>query len=405
MAETRPPADRTYRPSAFMTLMLAMGSTLEIGRLDVTLPDGSTRVFGGRTPGPIADLTIHRDRLARRFLTAGNLGFTEAYLDGDWSSTNVEALFVFFLTNRNAIEDAMQGKRWYRWWQWMSHKLRPNSKTGSKKNIAYHYDLGNQFYAQWLDPSMTYSSALFDQSDDDHSLTDAQRKKYAAMAARMGLAPDHHVLEIGCGWGGFAEFAAKDIGARVTAITISEEQFAFAKQRMQREGLAEKVDIQLRDYRDLDGRYDSIASIEMFEAVGEQYWPTFFNTLRERLAPTGRAALQIITIADRYFDDYRNSSDYIQKYIFPGGMLPSPTALKREIQQAGLQLRDMADFGQSYARTLRDWNTRFQAAWPQIEPMGFDNRFKRMWEQYLAYCAAGFHTGSIDVVQVAVARD
>ena len=404
MTETRLSPDPAYRPSPLMNLMLAMGTNLEIGRLDVTLPDGSTRMFGGKLPGPVADLTIHRDRLARRFLTAGNLGFNEAYLDGDWSSRDVEALFVFFLTNRAAIEDAMLGKSWYRWWQWVSHKLKRNSRKGSKKNIAHHYDLGNHFYKQWLDPTMTYSSALFEDSNET-CLSTAQHKKYAAMAQRMGLAPDHHVLEIGCGWGGFAEFAAKDVGARVTAITISQEQFAFARERMHREGLAEKVDIQLRDYRDLDGRYDGIASIEMFEAVGEPYWPTFFGTLRERLAPSGRAALQIITIADRYFDDYRRSSDYIQKYIFPGGMLPSPTALEQEITRAGLHLREMVAFGQSYARTLRDWNTRFQTAWPEIEAMGFDPRFKRMWEQYLAYCAAGFQTGSIDVVQVAVARD
>lgn len=396
------PTSTSYRPSTALKAILALGHNLTHGTLLVRLPNGVEHRFGGQAPGPDAALYIHNDRLARRFLFGGNLGFCESYLDGDWTSPDMEALFRFFLLNQQNIAEEMKGHPLVRLLTRIAHMMRSNSKSGSRKNISYHYDLGNSFYETWLDSTMTYSSAVYDQSE---VLPDAQRRKYELLARRMELGAEQHVLEIGCGWGGFAEFAAAEVGAKVTGITISREQFDYARRRVFEKGLAEKVNIELRDYRDLDGRFDRIASIEMFEAVGERYWPQFFSTVRERLKSGGQAALQIITIDDRHFDDYRKGADYIQKYIFPGGMLPSPKALETQVQKAGMRVADMVGFGRDYARTLREWNTRFQEAWPQLSGMGFDDRFKRMWEQYLLYCSAGFEVGHIDVKQVAIIRD
>ena len=395
-----------YRRGQAMRWLVALARNVQIGSITFVFPDGTAECMQGPEPGPDCVFRIHRDRVARRFIMGGTLGFCEAYLDGDWSSPDMECLFVWTLMNENRLTELLDGKRWYRALRSISHVLSPNDRRGAKRNIAYHYDLGNTFYETWLDPSMTYSSALFDgAAPTDDNLVAAQREKYAALARRMDLRPGHKVLEIGCGWGGFAEFAAGEIGADVTAITISREQHAFASERVQRAGLGDRVDIRLQDYREVEGRFDRIASIEMFEAVGEAYWPQFFATLRDRLVPGGSAALQIITIADRYFEEYRRKADYIQKYIFPGGMLPSHAALADQIRGAGLRLGDKANFGTDYAHTLRLWNRRFQAAWPEIRGLGFDSRFKRMWEQYLLYCAAGFTVGTIDVVQLAVARD
>ncbi len=395
-----------YRRGQAMRWLVALARNVQLGSITFVFPDGSTERMQGPEPGPDCVFRIHRDRVARRFIMGGTLGFCESYLDGDWSSPDMECLFVWTLMNETRLSELLNGKRWYRALRSISHVLSPNDRRGAKRNIAYHYDLGNAFYEKWLDPSMTYSSALFDTAEPgEDDLVPAQRNKYAALARQMDLQPGHSVLEIGCGWGGFAEFAAGEIGAKVTAITISREQHAFASERVQRAGLGDRVDIRLQDYREVEGRFDRVASIEMFEAVGEAYWPQFFSTLRDRLVPGGSAALQIITIDDGSFEEYRRKADYIQKYIFPGGMLPSQTALADQIRQAGLRLGDKTRFGMDYAHTLRLWNRRFQAAWPEIQQLGFDNRFKRMWEQYLMYCAAGFAVGTIDVVQLAVARD
>ena len=399
----QPVAHRPYRPSRLMRWLLRLGDRIAVGTIRVVMPDGSRHRFVGTEPGPDAELHIHNDRLARRFLIAGSLGFCEAYIDGDWSSPDVDTLFVFFLLNRDHLGRVMAGKPWFRATQHLLHAMRPNSRRGARRNIAEHYDLGNAFYERWLDPTMTYSSAIF--APGISSLDAAQRRKYTLLADRLQLGRDDHVLEIGCGWGGFAEFAASEIGARVTGITISQEQHDYARRRVFEAGLAERVDILLRDYRDVDGQFDRVASIEMFEAVGESYWPQFFQTVRDRLARGGAAALQIITISDRHFEHYRRGADYIQRYIFPGGMLPSKQALGQQLDRAGLKLREMVGFGEHYARTLREWNRQFQAAWPEIQTLGFDARFKRMWEQYLHYCAAGFQIGTIDVVQVAAQRD
>ena len=392
-----------YRPSTATRLLLHLGQRLRAGTLRVVLPDGSAHGFGGHDPGPDAVLLIHRDRLSRRFLVGGNLGFCEAYLDGDWSSPDVEALFCFFLLNDEHLRGPMRGAGWFRLAQRLLHATRRNTHSGARRNIAAHYDLGNAFYEKWLDPGMTYSSAWFPAGEED--LSAAQRAKYEVLARRLGLAPGQRVLEIGCGWGGFAEFAAGEVGTHVTAITLSRAQCDYARSRIQQAGLGERVEIRLQDYRDVEGWFDRIASIEMLEAVGQRYWPRYFATLRDRLVSGGRAALQAITIADGHFDTYRRSADYIQRYIFPGGMLPSPRILGEQIRTAGLRLHEMSGFGQHYVRTLQAWNRRFQSAWPEIERMGFDRRFKRMWEQYLHYCAAGFRVGRIDVVHLAMSRD
>ena len=311
--------------------------------------------------------------------SAGALGFCESYLDGDWSSPDVETLFGYFLVNFDRLNERMAGRRWYRLAQHAAHLLRPNSRKGAKRNIAHHYDLGNAFYALWLDPTMTYSSALYDGRQAD--LSTAQHQKYDALLDRMDVRPGNTILEIGCGWGGFAEHAGRR-GARVTAITISQEQWAFAKERIQSAGLNDRVDVQLRDYRDVDGQFDRVASIEMFEAVGERYWPVYFGTVRRSLAPQGIAGLQVITIRDSDFSTYRRGADYIQKYIFPGGMLPSPTMLQRGLDQAGLKLRAWCGFGADYAQTLASMERTLPACLAPDRGFGFR-------------CAVQAHVGAV----------
>jgi cyclopropane-fatty-acyl-phospholipid synthase len=319
-----------------------------------------------------------------------------------WDSPNVTAFLQFFLRNGEALQDKLRGIPGARFVSRLGHMLRRNSKRGSKRNIEYHYDLGNSFYRRWLDPTMTYSSARFEHPGQD--LSEAQINKYRSLAERIDLKPEHHLLEIGSGWGGFAEYAASEIGCRVTGITISKEQLAFARERMERKQLSHKVDIRYQDYRDVDEKFDRIASIEMFEAVGEEYWPDYFGKIRQCLKPGGKAGLQIITIADRSFASYRKRADFIQRYIFPGGMLPSPTALRQQVAQAGLTWAGNLEFGLDYAETLKLWRERFRAAWPDISAQGFDERFRRMWEYYLSYCEAGFRAGNIDVTQLTLAR-
>ena len=372
------------------------------GSMTVTLPDGRRLIFRGTEPGENAELVIRDFRLTRRFFSGGDLGAAEAFLDGMWDSPNVTAFLQFFLRNKEALQDKMNGMPVARLFSRIGHLMRRNSKTGSRRNIEYHYDLGNRFYTQWLDPTMTYSAARFAHPGQD--LSAAQINKYRSLAEQIGLKPEHHLLEIGSGWGGFAEYAAKEIGCRVTGITISKEQLAFARERMAQKQLSHKVDIRYQDYRDVDEKFDRIASIEMFEAVGEEYWPTYFRKVRDCLKPGGKAGLQIITIADRSFAAYRKRADFIQRYIFPGGMLPSPAVLRQQVAQAGLTWADNLEFGLDYAETLRQWRERFRAAWPDIRAQGFDERFRRMWEYYFSYCEAGFRSGNIDVTQVTLAR-
>ena len=374
------------------------------GEIKVSFPSTGEETFRGAEPGPEAHLVLRDPRGVWASLRDGGCGFGEAYMQGWLDSPEPAKLVEYAAVNRNAVAPIIKGKPWTRRMRNIVHRvLRNNSRRGGRRNIAAHYDLGNAFYETWLDPSMTYSSAVFDGGDE--ALAAAQARKYDRILDDSGLRDGEHLLEIGCGWGGLAEHAARTRDCRVTAITISRAQHDYAQERIQRAGLSDRVDIRLQDYRDLESNaFDRAASIEMFEAVGERHWPTFFDKLRDALKPGGQAALQIITIADDLYDDYRSSADFIQKYIFPGGMLPSTQSLNIRFEAAGLEPLDRAFFGRDYARTLAEWNRRFQAAWPKISDMGFDERFRRMWTFYLAYCEGGFAAGSIDVGRFALRR-
>ncbi|XDZ64857.1 class I SAM-dependent methyltransferase [Alphaproteobacteria bacterium LSUCC0684] len=384
---------------AFLTVL----QNIRAGTLHLMLADGSTYKFTGDKPGPEADLQINSRAALGQIMRDGKMGFCEAFMTGGVSSTRLAALIELVVLQNAYVEENLKFSRIKTWLRLMYHQMRSNTKAGSRKNISFHYDLGNSFYAKWLDQSMTYSSAIFE--DESQDLTRAQEAKYRRLAELADIREGHHVLEIGCGWGGFAEYAARHLKARVTGITISKEQFDYATKRMAEAGLDDLVTIVLKDYRDLDHSYDRIVSIEMFEAVGEAYWPTYFETLSRCLERGGKAALQVITIDDAVFDDYRREPDFIQRYIFPGGMLPSMPALADPIRNAGLRMEAADGFGQHYADTLRVWRERFLAAWPELDGKGFDSRFKRMWELYLAYCEGGFRAGSIDVKQMLLVRE
>ncbi|MFT6426933.1 MAG: cyclopropane-fatty-acyl-phospholipid synthase [Brevundimonas sp.] len=371
--------------------------------MTVQLPNGETHVLQGKQPGPSGMMTVRNYRFARRVLAAGDIGFAEGYIAGEWDSPHLAGLLETLVDNYDHIRRLFDGNLIMWVVNWLSHRTNRNSKTGSKKNIHAHYDLGNAFYSQWLDGTMTYSSARF--SRDSEALEAAQREKYAALARMMDLRPGMSVLEIGCGWGGFAEFAAREIGADVTGITISKEQHYFARQRMFNAGLSDRADIQLIDYRDVQGRFDRVASIEMFEAVGMEYWPAYFGKVHDVLRPGGKAGLQIITIQDDLFDEYNARTDFIQKYVFPGGMLPSEERLAPVVSKAGLSWQSVERFGLDYAATLKLWDERFQASWGEISKLsGFDERFRRLWRFYLAYCEAGFRSRRTDVIQLSLSR-
>ncbi|HEY1427223.1 MAG TPA: cyclopropane-fatty-acyl-phospholipid synthase family protein, partial [Caulobacteraceae bacterium] len=384
------PDDQELRkaPAAFRTVVKIAAGNWEFGRLVFVLPSGRDLVIEGHQPGPEARLIVKDFRFVERVLAAGDIGFGEGFMAGEWDTPDLTALLEAFTANLDRMQRLLDGSLFIRTLNFLAHALNRNSRAGSKRNILAHYDLGNAFYSRWLDPSMTYSSARFDRPGQP--LSEAQRNKYASLARQIGLGPDNHVLEIGCGWGGFAEFAAGEVGARVTGITISQAQYEFARQRMFEQGLAERAEIRLVDYRDVHGQFDRVASIEMFEAVGEEYWPTYFGKIRDVLSPGGRAGLQIITIRDELFAHYRSHADFIQKHVFPGGMLPSEKRLKEETAKAGLEWRDIARFGHNYADTLAEWARRFEAAWDDIRGLGFDERFRRLWRFYLGYCEAGF---------------
>jgi cyclopropane-fatty-acyl-phospholipid synthase len=396
-------AELRKAPAAFRTVLRMAQENWEYGRLILVLPSGREVRVAGAKPGPDARLLIHDFRFLSRVLTAGDIGLGEGFMLGEWDTPDLSALLEAFTANVDKLNRLLVGNVAVRAMNAVVHVLlHRNSRAGSKRNILAHYDLGNAFYARWLDPSMTYSSARYDRPGQP--LREAQRNKYASLARQIGLGPDNHVLEIGCGWGGFAEFAAGEIGAKVTGITISPAQFEFARKRLFDQGLAERADIQLIDYRDVGGRFDRVASIEMFEAVGEEYWPAYFGKIHDVLSPGGRAGLQIITIRDELFARYRRRADFIQKYIFPGGMLPSETRLKEETDRAGLEWRDIVRFGQNYADTLAEWARRFEGAWDDIRGLGFDERFRRLWRFYLGYCEAGFRTERTNVVQLSLVK-
>jgi cyclopropane-fatty-acyl-phospholipid synthase len=389
-------------PAVFRAAVRLIAANWAIGSMTFVMPSGQELHIAGSEPGPDARLTIQDFRFIRRALSAGDIGFAEAYMAGEFDTPNLPDLLYVFAANWDRVRHVTMGNPLAWTINRLRHAFRPNSRQGARKNIHAHYDLGNAFYTRWLDPSMTYSSARFDRPDQ--ALSEAQAAKYKALAQGMGLQTGQSVLEIGCGWGGFAEYAAREVGAKVTAITISEEQYAFARQRMFEAGLAERAEIKMVDYRDVGGRFDRVASIEMFEAVGERYWPSYFGKIHENLAPGGRAGLQIITIKDQYFEEYRSRADFIQKYIFPGGMLPSEERLKKVTDKAGFIWTGIDRFGRDYADTLAQWHKSFDAAWNEIRPLGFDERFRKLWKFYLSYCEAGFRTERTNVVQLSLAK-
>lgn len=387
----------------FFRLAANMASRLRYGGLVFLLPDGRKLKFTGQfEQDQIGVIEVRDYGFARRSVLGGGSGFFETYADGLWDTPDLTMVLYVFARNADHVHEALTAVPIMRFFMRLKHQMNRNTRSGSKRNIMAHYDLGNAFYEKWLDGTMTYSSARFPAPGAD--LADAQRNKYMTLARSIDLRPGDRVLEIGSGWGGFAEFAAKEFGASVTGLTISPAQLDYARERIFREGLSERVEFRLQDYRDATGAFDKIASIEMFEAVGREYWPTYFGKVRDLLKPGGAAGLQIITIADRFFDAYSRGTDFIQQYVFPGGMLPSPSILKEEVERAGLSWKGAAEFGQDYAQTLAEWRRRFLASWNDIIAMGFDDRFKKLWQFYLSYCEAGFRARTTDVMQVSLVR-
>lgn len=392
---------QTGLPRYFSNVFDAL-KTMKRGRIDIILPDGRHFRADGAEPGHVAEVHVHNTDVFARTVREGDLGFCESYMDGWWSTPDLMAFMDLMHDDMEHIYDGFPGQFLVRFYERMRFWLQNNSKKQARKNISYHYDLGNEFYGLWLDDTMTYSSAKFVTGQE--SMEAGQIEKYKCMVDQMGVQPGDHVLEIGCGWGGFAEYAAKERGLRVTGLTISQAQHDYAVARMQKAGLSDKVTIKMQDYRDEKGIYDGIASIEMFEAVGEKYWPVYFETLHDRLKPGKNATLQIITVEHRRWHVYKRGVDFIQKYIFPGGMLPSPVVLRQEIEKAGLHVAQSIEFGESYSQTLRRWHDTFNARWDQVQALGFDDRFRRMWNFYLTSCAGTFHSGNCDVTQITVTR-
>jgi len=386
----------------YFSQVFFVANRLESGRLDMVLPDGRRFRAEGNKPGPVAELHVNNNDAFSRLIREGDLGFADAYLEGWWSTPDLQAFMDLMFAGNDDMYNGFPGMFLVRIYERIRFLLQANSRRQARKNISYHYDLGNEFYGLWLDETMTYSSAKFENGQE--SLESAQIRKYASMVDQMGVNPGDHVLEIGCGWGGFAEYAAGQRGLKVTGLTISREQYDFAVARMKRAGLADQVEIKLQDYRDETESYDGIASIEMFEAVGEKYWPVYFDKVRDNLKPGKSATLQIITLNEKQFEIYRKGVDFIQKYIFPGGMIPSRTVLKSEVERAGLSVARSIEFGESYSQTLRRWHDAFNGKWDQIAGLGFDNRFKRMWNFYLTSCASSFRSGNCDVTQITVTK-
>ncbi|MDD7911040.1 cyclopropane-fatty-acyl-phospholipid synthase [Pseudovibrio exalbescens] len=394
-AETKKSHGRLPTMNLWRRMIVAVLRHLERGHLTLVFPEGNRAEFGVKsTNAPSVEVRIHNERTFRRLALGGHLALAECYMEGDWSCSDLTDLFELFLINTKSFRGIHLKGTTTRWLNRIMHWMNSNTKRGSKRNIAFHYDLGNAFYEQWLDPSMTYSSAY--NYDGQMPLEVAQRQKNDRVLDLAGATTGHRILEIGCGWGGFAETAAQR-GAHVHGITLSNEQLNYARQRSLSKGFSDNAKFELRDYRDTEGSYDHIVSIEMIEAVGKDNWDHYCSIIRDRLTEKGSAVIQAIVIEDARYEQYSKSVDFIQKYIFPGGMLPSPSILKDIISRCGLKLVHEEYFGHDYARTLAKWNESFMAAWPRISSMDFDERFKRMWQYYLAYCEAGFKAKSIDV--------
>ena len=379
---------------AHARMVLRMLQKMRHGALRISCPDGTVLAFGSE--GTPVTLQLDSWEPFAAALKSGDIGFAESYISGQWHTDDLAGLLELLLRNRTALETAIYGSWWGGLLYRIKHLFNRNSKSGSRRNIHAHYDIGNRFYQLWLDPSMTYSSALF--TDPAMSLQQAQQAKYQRICDEIGVKPGARLLEIGCGWGGFAQLAAQQ-GAHVTGLTLSTEQLDYAQYRLQKAGLAQHADLRLQDYRDVRGEFDGIASIEMFEAVGEEYWDSYFACVAQRLKRGGRACIQTITIDDALFERYRVGTDFIQQYIFPGGMLPSPSVFRQHARKHGLQVVNELAFGLDYARTLAEWHASFLREQAAVESQGFDQRFIRTWQFYLAYCEAGFRGHSIDLFQ------
>ncbi|MEA3063715.1 MAG: cyclopropane-fatty-acyl-phospholipid synthase [Sphingomonadales bacterium] len=380
---------------------------LEQGAIEAILPDGSHRILGGRAAGPRPIVHLRSWRALARLITSGSVGWYKAWALGEWGSPDPVPLFDLFMRNAETLGDTGRAKGLFRFVNRLAHRFRGNDKAGARENISHHYDLGNDFYRAWLDPGMTYSSAVFaEPASADEPLETAQARKLALLLDRLGLKPGDHLLDIGCGWGSLAEAAARDHGVRVTGLTLSEAQKAYAERRLDAAGIAGRCAIELTDYRDARGRYDAVASVEMAEAVGQEYWPVYLESIARLLKPGGRAALQFISIREPLFDDYAANADFIQTYIFPGGMLVSEQRFRALAEAAGLEWRDRRGFGLHYAETLKRWRCRYDRAVAEGRlPAGFDEPFHRLWRYYLMYCEGGFRGGGIDVAQVTLVKE
>ena len=376
-------------------LLVNFLSKIRYGKLTVQFPTGEERVFVGKEEDISANIKIHNYNFLNLIFKKGSVGFAEAYMNGYFSSTDLTNLLLLSHKNESYFLQSINTNLFFATFAKLKHFLNNNSKSQSKKNIKYHYDLGNKFYEKWLDQSMTYSSAIFDKKNTN--LSDAQLNKYKKIAESLSLNENSKTLEIGCGWGGFSSYIAKNYKCKVDAITISKEQYDYTANKIQKEGLGEKVAVHFKDYREIDNMYSNIASIEMFEAVGKKYWNSYFNTIQNSLSENGKAALQIITINEDRAKNYQTKPDFIQQYIFPGGMLPTKEQLENSAKDVGLKCLEILSFGKSYAKTLNIWNSQFQHSWNDVAKFGFDNKFKRMWEYYFSYCETGFLSGSTDV--------
>jgi len=390
--------------SAAARAVFRLMKNLKHGSCDVQLPDGSHARFGSPAGGDLrAAIRLRNWNVCSAALKSGDIGFAESFIAGDWTTPDLASLLKLFIANRDEIESVVYGTWWGSLLYRAKHLFNRNSRNGSKKNIHAHYDLGNEFYRLWLDPTMSYSSAWFE-GDRSGSMVDAQWAKVRRALRECGAKPGDRVLEFGCGWGALADCAGREFGARVTGVTLSHEQLSWGQQRLKSAGI--DGDLRYQDYRDIDdGPFDAIVSIEMFEAVGREYWPSFFDTLKRQLKPGGRACIQSITIRDDLFDRYVKSTDFIQQYIFPGGLLPSPQAFRAAAAKAGLKIVNELSFGEDYAETLKRWRESFLSEEARVRRLGFDTRFMRIWEFYLGYCEAAFATGNTGVMQFTLQRD
>ena len=385
-----------------LNLFLNVLAQSKYGSISVYRDEQAIFSFKGELPGPDVDIKILKEKCISDFFLRGDLGWAESYVDGNWETSNLTDFLEWGARNFHEFSRYVRGKWFTILYLRLKHHLKKNSRSGSKKNISFHYDLGNAFYEKWLDKSMTYSSAMFKNSKDN--LYEGQINKYENLVNITGLKENDKILEIGCGWGGFSSFLAKKYSANITAITISKKQYDKAKQKIFEDKLTDKVDVKLLDYRNIDGKYDKIFSIEMFEAVGEKYWSKYFDVLKKNLKPDGSIGLQTITIEDKFFQKYKKFPDFIQTYIFPGGMLPSVEEMNKVIISRGLHIKNKKMFGNDYAKTIRIWSESFENSWGCIKSLGFSESFKRLWNYYLGYCEGGFKSGNINVGQFLIKK-